>query len=81
MRVTVTLHAQAVDLAGRTDVPLGVAAGATAGDVRRALVAAHPELERLATVSALASDQEYLADAALVEERAALHFIPPVSGG
>ena len=81
MQVTVQFHAQAVDLVGARDTALQIDDDATCGDVKRALVARHPELEGLASVSALASEREYLADSAPIGDQAALHFIPPVSGG
>ncbi len=81
MRVTVQFHAQAVDLVGARDTALQMDENATCGDVKRALVARHPELEGLAPISALASEREYLADGARIHGQSALHFIPPVSGG
>ena len=64
MRILVQFHAQAVDLAGSRQSDLEVSAGATCRDVKEALARAHPALEGLLPSSVLATDSEYLADAA-----------------
>jgi molybdopterin converting factor small subunit len=81
MRIVVQFHAQAVGLAGARETGLEVSPAATCRDVKVALAAAHPELERLLPSSVLATDAEYLADAAEVGQARTLHLIPPVSGG
>jgi molybdopterin converting factor small subunit len=81
MRVIVRLHAQAADLAGTRESCPEVTAPSTCGDVKRALARLHPALEPLVPSCALATDAEYLADGASVDDGAVLHLVPPVSGG
>ncbi len=81
MRVTVPLHAQAVDLAGARGSRPELVASSTCRDVKQALAQLHPALESLVTRCVLASDTEYLQDATPVSDGAVLHLIPPVSGG
>jgi molybdopterin converting factor small subunit len=81
VRVTVRLHARAADLAGTRETAADVDARATCADVKRALVRLHPALEGLVRSSVLATDREYLADGSRPGDGAALHLIPPVSGG
>lgn len=81
MRVTVHLHAQAVDLAGARESRPELTGPSTCGDVKQALVRQHPALESLVPRCVLASDAEYLQDGTPVSDGAVLHLIPPVSGG
>jgi molybdopterin converting factor small subunit len=81
MQIVVHFHAQAVSLAGARETGLEVAPWATCREVKAALAAAHPELERLLPSSVLATEAEYLADAAPLGDATTLHLIPPVSGG
>ena len=61
------------------DLPLEVATVFPGGLIGVADTTA--ALGELAAFSAMASDHEYLADGAVIEDQAALHLIPPVSGG
>ena len=79
--VTVELHARARDLAGRTAAEVAAADGATGADLKRSLGEAHPELREMLGVSAIATDEEYLADGAPLGPGLRFHLIPPVSGG
>jgi molybdopterin converting factor small subunit len=80
-RVTVHLHAQAADLAGTRKVVLALGAEATSADLKRALGDAHPGLSGLLGSGAVATEREYLSDAALLGPGERFHFVPPVSGG
>jgi molybdopterin converting factor small subunit len=80
-RVVVHLHALAADLAGAREVVLGLDGEATSADLKRALGAAHPGLEGLLGSGAVATEREYLADAAPLGPGDRFHFVPPVSGG
>lgn len=79
--VLVRLHAQAASLASTEETRVELAAGATAADVKSALAGRHPELAKLLSSCVVATDEEYLRDAAPIGEAAALHLVPPVSGG
>ncbi len=79
--IRVELHAMAADLAGAGSADLQVEADATGDDVKRALAALHPALEEILSVSALATEVEYLHDSARVGDSARFHLVPPVSGG
>jgi hypothetical protein len=81
-RVTIALHAQAADLAGLTETGVEVSAAATPAELKRALAREHPRLAPLLPSSVIATEREYLADEAELDEREErLHLIPPVSGG
>jgi molybdopterin converting factor subunit 1 len=81
MRVCVKLFAVAHELAGRSEVEVVVADGATVGQVRQALAAAVPTLGDVLPHALLAVDAEYVGDATIVTEQSELALIPPVSGG
>ena len=81
MRVRVKLFAVARELAGRSEVEVVVADGATVGQVRQALAAAVPALGDVLPYALLAVDAEYADDATIVTEQSELALIPPVSGG
>jgi molybdopterin converting factor small subunit len=80
-RVTVTLHARAGELAGAREAAVEVTEAASCAEVKRALALRHPTLAHLLSACALATDEEFLGDAAPVGDAASLHLIPPVSGG
>ena len=75
------LHARAGELAGMTEASVDVSDAASAGSVKRELARALPSLAALMASCALATDAEFLADAAPLGDAARLHLIPPVSGG
>jgi molybdopterin converting factor subunit 1 len=81
MRVRVKLFAVARELAGRNEVEVAVADGATVAQVRQALVAAVPALGPVLPHALLAVDAKYAGDATVVTEQSELALIPPVSGG
>lgn len=80
-RIVVELHARAVELAGAREIDLGLHAAATGEDLKRELARRHPALAELLPSSAVASEGEYLADAAPLGPGVRFHLIPPVSGG
>lgn len=80
-RIVVELHARAAELAGARETDLGLDAGATGVDLKRELARRHPALAPLLESSAVATDREYLSDAAPLGAGARFHLIPPVSGG
>ena len=75
------MHARAGELAGVAEAAVDVSDAASAGSVKRELARALPSLEGLLGSCALATDAEFLADAAPLGDAALLHLIPPVSGG
>jgi molybdopterin synthase catalytic subunit len=56
-------------------------APATVGELRRALVAAHPRLAPVLARSRIAVDQEFAEDAAPLRDGAEIAIVPPVAGG
>lgn len=76
----VAVFAGMADLAGGRllEVPW---AGGTVGDLRRALAAAHPQLEPLLARSAVARGTCYVPDDARLAIGDDVAVIPPVSGG
>jgi molybdopterin synthase catalytic subunit len=81
MRVRVRLFARARDLVGSEAVDLDLAAGATAGDLRRRLAEARPALAGLLERSALAVNNEFADDSLTLPLSAEVALLPPVSGG
>jgi molybdopterin converting factor subunit 1 len=81
MIVRVKLFAVARELAGRPEVAVEVAEGATVADVRRALVASAPQLQSVVAHVRWAVDAEFVADDTLVSAQSEVAVIPPVSGG
>jgi len=81
LTISVSLHAGAAGLAGTQCVQLRLPASATAGDAKGALAALHPALAQLLPSCVIATDSEYLRDAAPLGGVGRLHLIPPVSGG
>jgi molybdopterin converting factor subunit 1 len=81
MRVTVRLFARLRELAGRGEWACEVPAGASVGDVWRALVAEHPGLEPFGRSISTARNAEFARLNARVEDGDEVAFLPPVSGG
>jgi molybdopterin converting factor subunit 1 len=81
MKVRVRLFAVARELAGRSEVEIAVAEGATVADVRQVLAAAVPALAEVLAHTLLAVDAQYANEATVVTEQSELALIPPVSGG
>jgi len=81
MKVTVKLFAVHRQLAGRREVAVAVADGATVADVWRALKAQMPTLAHLSDTVVAALNQAYTPLDAPVKDGDEIAFIPPVSGG
>jgi molybdopterin converting factor small subunit len=81
MNVRVKLFAAAKEVAGRDEITVELADGATLGDARHALAAAVPALGRILPHALWAVDAAYADDDAIVDERSDVALIPPVSGG
>ena len=81
MIVRVKLFAVAKQAAGAESIELTVSAGATVADVRRALIAAVPDLSHTAKHLLFAVNTEYAGDAKVIVEKDEVACIPPVSGG
>jgi molybdopterin converting factor subunit 1 len=81
MRIRIQLFAAARQIAGRDDLGLDVADGATIADVRRAIIAAAPALDRIVAHVRWAVDAEFVGDDHRVTEQSEIALIPPVSGG
>jgi molybdopterin converting factor subunit 1 len=79
--VRVCLFARARDLAGTDTVTVILPVGATVADLRRLLAVEQPRLAELLTRSALAINQEFAGDPAMVPTGAEVALVPPVSGG
>jgi molybdopterin converting factor subunit 1 len=78
----VKLFARLRDLAGGAEsVPVTVPPGATVADLRKQLVEAFPELAPLVLKCAVAVNQEFADDAAILTPDSEVALIPPVSGG
>lgn len=81
MKVEVKLFAVARQLAGKSTLTLQLPPGATAGDLRRAMAEACPELSDIIQSMAIAVNHEYVPDEAAIDPGAEIACIPPVSGG
>ena len=81
MRVRVRLFAAARELVGSESLEIEVGSGATIAEMKRAVVASVPALDRLMKHSLWAVGAEYVADGTVLSENADVAMIPPVSGG
>lgn len=81
MTIRVKLFARARDLAGTSELSVSLPAGATVGDLRRAVAVACPALSELLTRSAVAVNNDFADDATLLTGHAEAAVLPPVSGG
>jgi len=81
VRVTVQLFARLRELAGGQEWPCEVPPGATAADVWRAVVTAHPALADFASAVSCAINADFAPMTTLVHEGDDVAFLPPVSGG
>jgi molybdopterin converting factor subunit 1 len=81
MKVRVKLFAVAKELAGSEEISVDLPTVAVVGDVRRAVVAAYPAIERILPHVVWAVDAEYADDTDTVNEHSDVALIPPVSGG
>lgn len=81
MRVKIRLFARLRDLAGVAELERDVPAGATVGDVWRALTAEFPALRAYETTISSARNDDYARPATPVADGDEVAFLPPVSGG
>ena len=81
MRLTVQVFARLRDLAGRSEWPCDVPAGATIADVWRQSAAAHPALAGFTTSVSCARNEDFARMTTAVEDGDVIAFLPPVSGG
>jgi molybdopterin converting factor subunit 1 len=81
MNVTVQLFARARELAAADHVEIELDAGASAGQLRRRLAEEYPALAGLLERSALAVNEEFAEEDAIVPADARVALLPPVSGG
>ena len=81
MRVTVQLFARLREIAGTSEWPCEVAAGASVADVWRAVSAAHPGLSEFGAAVSAALNEDFAPMSAAVSDGDAVAFLPPVSGG
>ena len=79
--VTIRLFARARDLAGADFVAVEVPNGATVTEVRSRLAARVPALESFLPRCAVAVNEEFAEDDAIVPRDADVALLPPVSGG
>ena len=81
MTITILLFARAKELVGTNRIALEVPEGAIAADIRRELGRIYPALAGLAQQSALAMNDDIVADECRLFPHAELALLPPVSGG
>jgi molybdenum cofactor cytidylyltransferase len=81
MEVTVRLFALAKERAGRSELTINLASGATVADLRTVLADHLPALAALMPSVLIAVDEEYASDGTLISPGSRLAVIPPVSGG
>jgi MoaE-MoaD fusion protein len=81
MRVEVVLFAALREATGRNRIDLELPEGASARELRDALVGKHPELGPLVRASRLASGVSFLDEEEPLRPGAEVVLIPPVSGG
>lgn len=81
MRIRVKLFARARDLAGAPTVEVDLPDGATAAQLRSALLDQSPALRPLAASLLIAIGSEYAAESTVLVPGADVACFPPVSGG
>jgi molybdopterin converting factor small subunit len=81
MKVRVRLFAAARELAGSDTLEVELPTVATIADMKRAMVASAPKLNKLMPHSLWAIGTEYVTDGTVLTELADVAMIPPVSGG
>jgi molybdopterin converting factor subunit 1 len=81
MRVTVRLFARLRDIAGASELPRDIAAGATIGDVWRQLAGEFPDLAQYERSISSAVNADYARMDRVIGEGDEVAFLPPVSGG
>ena len=78
---TVRLFAGLKEAIGAGTVVIRCSADATAGDLKRAVVLAHPALAALVPACRVAADERFLEDGDALAPASRFALIPPVSGG
>jgi molybdopterin converting factor subunit 1 len=81
MKLAVQLFARARDLAGAGQITVELPAQATVRDLRKQLGKTCPALDSLLPHCALAVDNEYAGDSAVLSSTSEVALLPPVSGG
>jgi molybdopterin converting factor subunit 1 len=81
MKISVHLFARARDLAGTSQVVVGVPAAATVADLRHLVAERYPVLASLLPRCAVAVNSEFAEDFVLLVPDAEVALLPPVSGG
>jgi molybdopterin converting factor subunit 1 len=81
MKIRVQLFARARDLAGAEWVEIELAETATVGDLRQSLGSKFPVLGPLLQRSAIAVDEDFAENSALLFPASKVAILPPVSGG
>jgi len=81
VNVQVRLFAVARELAGADTVDVAVSESCTVAELRQALASQVPALAKLLPGVLFAIGSEYVADNAIVPDKAEVACIPPVSGG
>ena len=81
MRVNVKLFAVAKERVGKSPIEIELPEGATVRQLRGVIVEQFPPLADVIRHARLAVDNEYASDGAVVDQKAEIAIIPPVSGG
>jgi molybdopterin converting factor subunit 1 len=81
VRIRLLAFATASQALGAAESTLELSDGSTVGDLRRALAARSPELDRRLPTLAVAVDGELASDARPLADRSEVALLPPVSGG
>ena len=81
MRVRLLAFASASDALGAAQSEIEIPAGASVGDLRRALPLRFPALSPLLSRLAIAVGGEVASDDVAIDEGAEVALLPPVSGG
>jgi molybdopterin converting factor subunit 1 len=81
MNVSVRLFARARDILGKSILQVELRPRATVGDLRRQLETEYPALKLLLEKSALAVNDEFADDSAVIPMNGEIALLPPVSGG
>lgn len=81
MKIRLLAFATAAQALGSAESSIELPAGASVGDLRRALALRFPELARRLPTLAVAVDGELAPDATTLADRSEVALLPPVSGG
>lgn len=81
MSYQILLFAAAKERVGAGSIELITRTGLTVGELKQALVAAHPCLQSLLPSSLIAVNSEYASEDLMIPAGAEVAVIPPVSGG